>query len=371
MITLSWILAIGLLGPLLASPKRFGMPVAVGEILVGVAFGESGFKKVPVHSVTFALLANIGFALVMLIAGSHINISKIFRHKSLAKALLNQVLVLLLSTIISLGIVRATHFYHLGLVIVLVSSSSAAIILPIFGEAGDQDPNLELMLVQVAIADLMSVIAIPLVISRKNLARTVEGSFLIGLCALLIFILLLILRKKGQLRRMQEYSKSHNFRLELRFSLIILLALAGVAQRFSLSVMIAGFTVGLAIAPNQVSHRLGRQFFALAEGFLAPFYFVWLGAEIDIRATFSNTHHLALALFLGIGALVAHLATLLTKSRFSFAIISSAQLGVPVAAVSIGQAANILTQGESGAIMLGALISIIAITIASSAIKKI
>ena len=39
----------GLAGPVLRLPMRWGVPVAVGELLIGVVFGDSGFQKIPFH----------------------------------------------------------------------------------------------------------------------------------------------------------------------------------------------------------------------------------------------------------------------------------------------------------------------------------
>ncbi len=39
---LALVLALGLAGPLLATPKRAGIPVAVGEISAGVLAGRTG-----------------------------------------------------------------------------------------------------------------------------------------------------------------------------------------------------------------------------------------------------------------------------------------------------------------------------------------
>ncbi|MFN8081739.1 MAG: cation:proton antiporter [Kineosporiaceae bacterium] len=72
--TLALLVAIGLVGPILAGLPRFGPPLVVGEILAGVLVGRSGLDVVPVDDPSLNLLAEIGFALLMLIVGTHLPI---------------------------------------------------------------------------------------------------------------------------------------------------------------------------------------------------------------------------------------------------------------------------------------------------------
>ena len=368
MLTLAWILAIGLAGPLLALPKRFRVPVAVGEILIGVIFCSSGLRKVPLHNSSFELIADIGFALVMMIAGSHIDLARIAGHRLLRRALKRQAIVFAAGIPLAFLTAKITHMGHAPIFFVLMTSSSAALVLPIFAGqktavAGDE---IATMLTQVAVADLLAVLALPLVMDTRHLPRLVAGSSLIVVSTAILFFLVRVTNRDGRLERMRRVSKTNHFGLELRISLILLLALAGMAKQFHISVMVAGFAIGLVLASNGMPHRLARQLFAVAEGFFAPFFFVWLGAKIDIRDAFKDQHLLLLAALLGAGAVLAHLATLITRQPIPLAVTASAQLGVPVAAVTIGQSTGVFSAGQGGAIMLAALITIVATLVSTS-----
>jgi len=368
---MAWILAIGLAGPLLALPRRFRVPVSVGEILIGVIFGSSGLGKVPLRNSTLSLIADIGFALVMMVVGSHIDVKRFAARRVLKQAMGRQLLVFVVGMPIAYLIAQVTHFHHSLIFFVLVTSSSAALVLPIFSqrEATDTGDQISAMLTQVAIADLLCIVALPLVMDTRHLPRVLAGAGIITLSAVAFFALLRVTNRHGYVVRIRRVSKTNHFGLELRFSLILLLALAGIAQRFHVSVMIAGFALGLALAANGMPHRLARQLFAVAEGFFAPFFFVWLGAKLDIRAAFADRHLFLLAVLLGLGALVAHAINVITHQPLSLAVTTSAQLGVPVAAVTIGQKTGILSAGQGGAIMLAALITVIATLIATSRSK--
>jgi hypothetical protein len=76
---------------------------------------------------------------------------------------------------------------------------------------------------------------------------------------------------------------------------------------------------------------------------------------------------IGLALALGLGAIVVHLIPAMFGLDPLLAVASSAQLGVPAAAVSIGIATHALSSGEAAAIMLGALTTLAATAIAAAA----
>ena len=82
---------------------------------------------------------------------------------------------------------------------------------------------------------------------------------------------------------MHRVSERRKFAIELRVSLAILFALAAVAAATHVSIMLAGFALGLVVAAIGQPRRLAKQLFALTEGFLGPLFFVWLGASLDVH----------------------------------------------------------------------------------------
>ncbi len=69
---LSLIAAVALLGPLLALPRKWHLPVVLGQLLAGIAIGRTGLGLVDSADSTFTFVADVGFALVMFVAGTHV-----------------------------------------------------------------------------------------------------------------------------------------------------------------------------------------------------------------------------------------------------------------------------------------------------------
>ena len=162
--SLALISAVAVLGPLLALPARWHLPVLVGELSAGVLLGRTGFGVLHPQDVSFTLLANIGFALVMFVAGTHVPIRDPRLTGALRTGGLRVVGVAALAVPVALAIAYGFGTGHPALYSVLLASSSAALVLPIVDSLGLEGAPVIQLLPQVAIADAACVVALPLVI---------------------------------------------------------------------------------------------------------------------------------------------------------------------------------------------------------------
>jgi len=251
-----------------------------------------------------------------------------------------------------------------------MASSSAALILPIVHSLHLGGPAVLQLLPQVAIADSACIVALPIVIDPGHAGRAIVGSLAVLAGAGVLFVVLNHLERSGYRRRAHRVSESRKFALELRINLILLFALAALATSTHVSVMLAGFSFGLAVAAIGEPRRLARQLFALTDGFLGPLFFVWLGASLDLHDLSRRPSLVLLGLALGGGAVLTHLAMRGAGQPVSLAVLAAAQLGVPVAAVTIGSQLHVLSSGEPAAILLGALVTMAAATAAVSSRRK-
>ena len=136
---------------------------------------------------------------------------------------------------------------------------------------------------QIAIADTASIVLLPLVIdpdarptggARRTGHRGVRAGAVLGAA---------YRRPRGVRKRLHHYSEERRFALELRISLLMLFALCALATSTHVSIMLAGFALGLVVAGIGTPRRLARQLFGITEGFFGPLFFVWLGASLQVR----------------------------------------------------------------------------------------
>jgi Kef-type K+ transport system membrane component KefB len=368
---LAVIVLAGLVGPILAYPQGWHVPVVVGELFVGILLGRTGLGYLTAADPTFSFLAEVGFGLVMFVAGTHVPVRDHGLQASVRTGTARAALVGAGSA--ALGVLLASAFGtgHAALYAVLMASSSAALILPIIDSLELKGEHVLHLLPQVAIADAACIVALPLALDPVHVGRAGLGALAVIGTGALLFLVLRFLERKGYRHRLHHVSEQRHFALELRISLAILFSLAAVASHSYVSVMLAGFVFGLAVSAVGEPRRLARQLFALTEGFLGPLFFVWLGASLDLRALGARPTLILLGLLLGAGAVLSHSLSRLTGQPLNMSTLAAAQLGVPVAAATVGTSLHVLLPGESAALILGALVTIAAATLAGgSAARK-
>jgi Kef-type K+ transport system membrane component KefB len=109
----------------------------------------------------------------------------------------------------------------------------------------------------------------------------------------------------------------------------------------------------------------------VTDGFLGPLFFVWFGASLDLHELGRHPALIGLGLALGTGAIVTHAATRLTGQPMAVGALAAAQLGVPVAAATIGSQSGLLIAGEPAALLLGASLTIAVAVLAGGAAVRI
>lgn len=363
--TLALVTSIGLAGPVLASIRNASIPVVIGELAVGVLVGRTGLGLVDASDPTFTLLANIGFALVMFVVGTHVPIRDSALRSSIPVAVGRAVLVGVVATGLAVGLATVFHTGHAAVYAVLMASSSAALALPVIQSLGLGGAPVLAVTAQIAIADATCIVLLPLVIDPHRALTAAIGAVIISACAVVLFLILRAFDRRGLRKRLHHYSEHKRFALELRISLIVLFTLAALATGTHVSIMLAGFALGLVVKAAGEPHRLARQLFGITEGFFSPLFFVWLGASLQVRELGERPAYILLGVALGVGAVLAHCAAGLTGQPLALGALAAAQLGVPVAAATLGTEQHLLSKGEPSALMLGALLTITVTSLAS------
>jgi Kef-type K+ transport system membrane component KefB len=366
---LSLICLVALAGPLFNLSPRLRLPVVIGELVVGVVLGQTGLQVVDGSDPTLTFLADIGFALVMFVAGTHVPLRNPEMRAGLVPGILRAVGVGILAIPMGVGVAALFGTGHGALYAVILASSSASLVMPALGGPVNGPAGVQ-MLVQLAVADASCIIALPLVLQPDRAGAAALGSLGVIAAGVVVFLVLRWAETSGWRRRVHDVSEDRGLAVELRVTLTLLFALAAVAVVSHVSIMLAGFAMGLAVAAVGEPKRVKNQAFALTEGFFGPIFFVWLGATLNLRDLLTHPQAVVLGLCLGLGALVVHGAMALTRQPWPIALVTAAQLGVPVGAVTIGTSLGIFGPGERTALLLGALVTVAAVAAVSGPLRK-
>ena len=137
---------------------------------------------------------------------------------------------------------------HAAIYAVVLASGSAAVLLPAFEEADVAGPDVLAVMAQVTIADVVTILSVPIVLQPERTSHAVLGGALVAITVLALFGLGRLLSDHAWVHRIRQLSKQRHWALDLRLSLLVLFLLAWIAQKSGTSVLVAGFGAGLVVA---------------------------------------------------------------------------------------------------------------------------
>jgi Kef-type K+ transport system membrane component KefB len=369
--TLVVIVLAGLGGPLLGLVERRFVPVVVGEILAGVIVGPTVLGAVHPHDRTTAFLGEVGFAMLMLTVGMHLPL----RDPRLAAAIRGGAvltgIVCALAVPAGLLVAGIAGSDHAAVYAVVLASGSAAVVLPAIQEGRIEGKDVLTVMAQVTIADVITIISVPIVLRPGRAGHAVLGTVLVAAAAIALLAALRVLDFAGWVHRLRRLSKRRQWALDLRLSLLVLFALAWLARQGGTSILIAGFGAGVVVALRGGPKRLSTQVRGIADGFFVPLYFVVLGSSLDLGGLARSSTMLAVTGALVVLNVAIHLiATLATRRSAAIGLAATAQLGVPAAVASIGLSEHVLSPVTATAIVASALLSLGVCTIGVGQLER-
>ena len=356
---LSILILAGVLGPLLAASRKVIIPVVVGELVAGIALGKTGAGIIKADNETIAFLGNVGFAMLMMVAGMHVPL----RNKALLGTLRKGVVAVLITAAFGaaggFAIAHGLSLGHPAIWAILLATGSAAIVLPALEEGGVGADVALLAMAWATVADVGTIVPVPLVMNPNKAVRAGLGAVAVIAAGGVVWVLARLLAKQSWVHGLRDESAPKAWALDLRISLVALFALCALAEQIGTSIMIAGFAAGLVVAAEGGPPRLNDQMSGVAQGFLVPVFFVVLGASLNVRALVQTPKSLELAAALIIGLTATHVVTArLMKVPFSTGLIVAAQLGVPASVAKLGIASHVLTAGQAAAVIVAAIASL-------------
>jgi Kef-type K+ transport system membrane component KefB len=246
--------------------------------------------------------------------------------------------------------------------------------MPILDEHGLGGARVATLTAWLFIADGLTVIAMPLTLTGAGkVVEAIGGDLAIVVLAAALLAATIRFETRLAAKDLVERSRQRGWALQLRISLLTLLAFAAIAEATGASLLVAGFATGVILARVARSDRLALQLLGVANGLFVPAFFVLLGATLDIRALFSSPAAIGLAVLMGLGSVVVHVAAALVAApgeRVAVGLAASAQLGLPAAAAVLGVQAGALTPAFAAAIVAGGVLTILPATLGGDLLAR-
>ena len=320
--------------------KRLGQPALVGEILAGVLIGPSLLGLVEPGEV-LEVFAELGVVFLLFWVGLETRLSDLRDVGRVAVLVGVLGFALPLAGGVGLGFVRGDEtatavFLGAALVATSVGITSAVLIeLGVLEERGSRT------ILGAAVVD--DVLALVLLALAAGLAAS--GGVDLGALALVIVLAVgfigffaiggtRLLQNRPQLLQAPRFSES-----PLLPAVILCLGLAAVAAQIGLAAIIGAFLAGMIVAETREQHPIEDEVAPLY-AFFPPFFFVFIGTEVDLGALADAS---AIALLLVVTAVAV-------ATKFVGAFLGARELGSREARFV---ATGMVPRGEVGIIVAG------------------
>ena len=116
---------------------------------------------------------------------------------------------------------------------VLLATGSAAIVLPALEEAGVEGDHALLAMAWATVADVSTIVAVPLVLKPSQAVRAGLGALAVAGGAVLVLLIGRLLARTKQVDTLRHESKQKMWALDLRVALVALFALCSRCRRLS------------------------------------------------------------------------------------------------------------------------------------------
>jgi Kef-type K+ transport system membrane component KefB len=327
-----------------AGGRNVFIPVVVVELGLGIVIGPQALDLAEVNAFT-KFFADLGLGMLFFFAGYEIDIARI-RGEPLRLAVLGWLLSLAIAY--AIGGALAAIGVVLSLVFVGSALSTTAIgtLLPILSDTGELGTRFGTYLLAAGAAgEFGPILLITLVLSTQSPVH--NALILVAFVALAIVVAIAAVRSSARTLPLFERTIEKSSQLAVRWIVVLVFALALLASKLGLDLLLGGFAAGL--ITRQVMQKsevpaFDSKLTAVAFGVFIPFFFVVSGMRLDVQALFAGPPGvLKLALFFvlflvvrGTPALLLYRSALpLRQDRIALALFSATQLPLVVAITTL------------------------------------
>lgn len=344
--------------------RRLGIPVIVGEIMVGFPVGASWLGLVPQHSELITFFADFGLVYIMFLAGLEVNIDVIRQHLSRTVTIALVSIGTAFAAGAALAPLTGIHPLLLG---TIFSTTSMSLVLPLTKEMEYDRAVMDTLLGSVALVDILSILLLGF--NLGLIQDSSQARFFYSLAAVLTLFLLpwAISRWNIQERVEAWLFEEPHFEDAVRFSFATVFMFAAVSDQLGFHGITGAFIAGLIIseiAPQ--SSSIEDQLESFGYGFFIPLFFVLMGARVDLPALFSNAGNIQMLLVLIAVAMAVKVTAVSLASRWqglsgreswSFGFFHSARVSLIIAAVEVGRSLGLISETFFAMFIILAIVS--------------
>jgi Kef-type K+ transport system membrane component KefB len=366
--TLLVIAFVAVLAPLATElPVRVRPPVVVLEVLLGVIVGPHVMGLIA-GSPLIDFLSRLGLIFLFFLAGLEIDLNKV-RGRPLYLASAGWLISLVVAESIAWALVPSGFVRAPSLVGSALTTTALGTLMPILRDAGELEGSFgRYILGAGAAGEFFPVLVVSILFSREP-TNTAEPLVLVGFCLLAAGAAYATLHAKTPaVVKILSRGMRSSSQLPIRLCVLIMVALAALADRFGLDMALGAFAAGMVVGLAVRGHKealLHEKLDALGFGFFIPMFFVISGARIDLPSLTSSTSAmLRVPFFLALLLVSRGVPVLLYKKelrigdRIPFVLYSATALPLLVAITEIGTETGRMRADNAAALVAAGMLSL-------------
>jgi Kef-type K+ transport system membrane component KefB len=327
-----------------AGGRGLFLPVVVVELTLGVLVGPQVLDLAHVNAFT-EFFGDLGLGMLFFFAGYEIDLIRI-RGTPLRLALIGWALSLAIAYALGGALAAAGVVVSLVYVGSALSTTAIGTLLPVLSDTGELRSTFGTYLLAAgAVGEFGPILLLTLVLSTQSALH--NALILIAFVLLAVAVAIVAVRSSEHTLALFERTIETSSQLAVRWIVVLVFALALLANKLGLDLLLGGFAAGL--ITRQVLQKSEVEAFdsklnAVAFGFFVPFFFVVSGMRLDVDALFASPSGVAklllfFVLFLvvrGTPALLLYRGVLpLREDRLALAFFCATQLPLVVAITTL------------------------------------
>jgi Kef-type K+ transport system membrane component KefB len=366
--------AIAVVAPLLAaSLPRIRIPAVVLEIVGGIIVGPHGLKLVKTANVPVQILASVGLAFLLFLAGLEIDV-ELLRGPLLRLVALGYAITLAFAfgageIFKSVGIVHSPMF-----VAITLAATALGLVVPVLKDAKQTSTELgQLTIAASSVADFGAVVLLTLFFSGTHSSGSGAKIVLLGGFGLLAATVGLALSRLNRSMRVDSILVKlgdATSEIRVRVAVLLLVGFVALAERFGLETIlgafIAGGMVGLIDRDSATHPHFRLKLEAIGYGFVVPVFFVASGLTFDLGALLHSPAALdRVPLFFFSLVIVRGLPAALyrrsvgTRGAVAAGLLQATSLPLIVTATAIGEGLHLISPVTGAALVAAGLLSVV------------
>ena len=342
---------------------------------MGLIIGKSGFNFVS-EDMWLETLSTLGFIFLMFLSGLEIDFSA-FSNKKKREKLPNGQLepnpfrtsififisIFILSVLLSYVLVLAGFVESIFLMTIIIATISLGVVVPTLKEANIMKSAIgQIILLVAVIADLVTMILLAIFASIHESG----GNTWLLLVLFAAGVLLYAAGRRFKNNKIMDSLSRGTVQIGTRAVFALIIFLVALSESVGAENILGAFLAGVLVSLLSPNEELVHQLDSFGYGFLIPIFFVMIGVKMDIWSLFTDPKLLLFIPLLLVALLASKLIPVLylkkwydMKTIVSSGFLLTSTLSLVIAAATIGERMNIITEQMSGIFILVAIISCI------------